>query len=309
MKYVLHFLTLTTAIAICAVSAVVAQSSAEGEAETMSETPHTRNVAVPGASIYVEQRGSGPTLLLIPGGAQDAGVFAALASELSDRFTLIALDPRCNSRSPCDDMTSDLSLDQHADDAAAVIAAFGGGPVMVFGTSGGAQVGLNLAARYPALVSTLVAHEPPSMMLMEDPSVHLAADKALHDTYLRDGVQAAMAQFMTANGLDAETMTVEMSAEDMDTFGRMNGNFEYWLAHGMLPLSQYRADVKALKSGAPKIVVALGTASVGQPIYEMGTALAVALGVEPETLPGDHMGFEIDPTGFAAALGDVLSRK
>ena len=135
---------------------------------------------------------------------------------------------------------------------------------MVFGTSGGAQVGLNLAARYPALVSTFVAHEPPSMMLMADPSMHLAADKALYDTYLRDGVQAATAQFMTANGLDAEAMTAKMSAEDRETFGRMESNLEYWLAHGMLPLSQYRADVKALKSGAPKIIVALGAASVGQ---------------------------------------------
>ena len=284
----------------------MAKSSAEGEAETMSETPLTRSVAVPGASIYVEQRGSGPTLLLIPGGAQEAGVLAALASELSDQFTVIALDPRCNSRSPCDDLTSDLSVDQHADDVAAVIAAFGGGPVVAFGTSGGAQVGLNLAARYPALVSTLVAHEPPSMMLMEDPSMHLAADKALYDTYLRDGVQAAMVQFMTANGLDEEAMPVEMSAEDMETFGRMNGNFDYWLAHGMLPLSQYRADVTALKSGATNIIVALGAASVGQPIYDMGTALADALGVQPTTFPGDHMGFGMDPAGFAAALGDCL---
>ena len=308
MKSVLHVLTFTVAIAICAAPAVLAQSSAEGDAETMSETPLTRNVPVPGATIYVEQRGSGPTLLLIPGGAQDAGVFAALARALSDRFTVIALDPRCNSRSVCDDTASDLNVDQHADDAAAVIAAFGGGPVMVFGTSGGAQVGLNLTARYPALVSTLVAHEPPSMMLMEDPSVHGAADKALHDTYLREGVQAGMAQFMTATGLDAEAITVETSAEDTETFGRMNGNFKYWLAHGMLPLSQYRANVTVLKSRASNIIVALGAVSVGQPIYEMGTAFAVALGVQPETFPGDHMGFEMDPAGFAAALSDVLAR-
>ncbi len=77
MKNALQIRTLTTAIAICVASAIVAQSSAEGEAETMSETPQTRNLAVPGASIYVEQRGSGPTLLLISGGAQDAGVFDA----------------------------------------------------------------------------------------------------------------------------------------------------------------------------------------------------------------------------------------
>ena len=63
-----------------------------------------------------------------------------------------------------------------------------------------------------------------------------------------------------------------------------------------------------LKSRATNISVELGAESVSQPIYEMGTALAVALGVQPETFPGDHMGFEMDPAGFGAALGDVLAR-
>ena len=39
MKNALQIRTLTTAIAICVAPAIVAQSSAEGEAETMSETP------------------------------------------------------------------------------------------------------------------------------------------------------------------------------------------------------------------------------------------------------------------------------
>ncbi|AZL60986.1 alpha/beta hydrolase [Tabrizicola piscis] len=274
----------------------------------MTEALITRSVTVPGASIYVEKRGSGPNLLLLPGGAQDAGVFTGLATALSDHFTVISLDPRCNSRSPCEDTTSDLNVDQHADDAAAVIATFGGGPIFVFGTSGGAQVGLNLAARHPDLVRALVAHEPPSMMLMADPSVPLAADQALYDTYVADGVEAAIAQFMAENGLDeGEVQPPEMSPEDRETFDRMSGNFEYWLAHGMLPLSRYRADVEALKAGALKIIVGLGEASVGQPIHEMGTALSVALGVEPVTFPGDHMGFGMDPARFAETLRSVLT--
>ncbi len=304
----LILLTLTTAAALCTAPAILAQTSTTEGTQTMSDTPLTRTVEVPGASIYVEQRGSGPVLLLIPGGPQDAGVFAALARALSDRFTVIAFDPRCNSRSPCEDRTTDLNVDQHADDAAAVIATQGGGPIFVFGTSGGAQVGLNLAARHPTPVRALIAHEPPSMMLMDDPSPHLAADQALYDTYQRDGVEAAMAQFFAENGLDIgeDAPAFEMSTEDAETFGRISGNFEYWLALGMLPLSQYRANVDALKSGAPKIVVALGAGSVGQPVQEMGMALAVALGVQPVTFPGDHMGFGMDPAGFAAALGDAL---
>ena len=93
--------------------------------------------------------GSGPVLLVIPGGPQDAGVFTDLARHLADRYTVVAYDPRGNSRSRFDGEPDDLVLDTQGDDAAALIRALGAGPVTVFGTSGGAQIGLNLAARYP----------------------------------------------------------------------------------------------------------------------------------------------------------------
>ena len=57
---------------------------------------------VPGATIYYETRGAGPLLLIIPGGPQDAGVFADLAGHLADRYTVVAYDPRGNSRSRFD---------------------------------------------------------------------------------------------------------------------------------------------------------------------------------------------------------------
>ena len=96
-------------------------------------------------------------------------------------------------------------LDVQGDDAAALIRALGGGPVDVFGTSGGAQIGLNLAARYPDLVTMLVAHEPPSIMLLDDPSAALAADQEIYDTYRREGVDAAMQRFFAMNDLEDET--------------------------------------------------------------------------------------------------------
>ena len=83
-----------------------------------------------------------------------------------------------------------------------------------------------------------------------------------------------------------------MPPEAAETFARVSGNFEYWLAHGMLPLSLYEPKVETLRKGKPRIVVGLGEQSRGQPIYEMGTALAEKLGVEPVAFPGDHMGFE-----------------
>jgi pimeloyl-ACP methyl ester carboxylesterase len=278
----------------------------------MSYHAKSSTLKVPGARIYYEMHGSGPLLLIIAGGPQDAGVFADLSRHLADRYTVVAYDPRGNSRSCFDAEPEELELDVQADDAARLIEALGTGPAYVFGTSGGAQIGLNLAARYPELVRTLVAHEPPSMMLLPDPSAEIAAARALYDTYRTEGVEAAMQKFFTDNGL-ADGPEQEAPPEfaptpdEAETFARVSGNFEYWLAHGLLPLSFYRPDVDALRAGKPRVVVAIGEHSVGQPIERMATALADSLRTAPVTFPGDHMGFGPQAGPFAVSLDRAFS--
>jgi pimeloyl-ACP methyl ester carboxylesterase len=56
----------------------------------MTQRPTTTDVTtvtVPGATLYVEVRGSGPVLLCITGGPTDAGMFTDLARRLADRYT------------------------------------------------------------------------------------------------------------------------------------------------------------------------------------------------------------------------------
>lgn len=271
---------------------------------------------VPGASLYYETRGTGPLLLVIPGGPQDAGVFADVACYLADRYTVVAYDPRGNSRSTFDGQPETQDLDVHGDDAARLIEALGAGPAYVFGTSGGAQIGLNLAARHPGRVRVLVAHEPPSMMLLEDPSQALAGMRDLHDTYRSHGVEAAMQKFFSDHGLSAGPEQEDAgpqeappqfapTPEEAETFARVSGNFEYWLAHGIMPLSLYRPDVEMLR-GTP-VVVGIGEESIGQPIDGMGKALAEKLGTERVAFPGDHMGFAPYPDRFAETLHRALS--
>jgi hypothetical protein len=49
----------------------------------------TGTLTVPGAGIYYEMRGSGPTLL--HGGDGDAAMFGPLAGLLADRYTVITM--------------------------------------------------------------------------------------------------------------------------------------------------------------------------------------------------------------------------
>ena len=92
----------------------------------------------------------------------------------------------------------------------------------------------------------------------------------------------------------------------MATFKRVSGNFEYWLAHGMLPLGRYRPEVETLRSGTPRIVIGLGAASTGQPIAAMGISAAKALGTDPVVFPGDHVGFASHTAEFVETLDRIL---
>src|SRR5436190_20365001 len=98
---------------------------------TTSEGIETRTLKVPGATLYVEVRGTGPVLLCITGGPTDAGIFTDLARRLSDRYTVVTYDQRGHSRSPLDGAPEDIPVTLHADDAAAILSEVGTEPAYV----------------------------------------------------------------------------------------------------------------------------------------------------------------------------------
>jgi pimeloyl-ACP methyl ester carboxylesterase len=265
---------------------------------------------VPGATLYYETQGTGPVLLAIPGGPADAGVFAGLAPFLTDRYTVMPYDPRGNSRSVPDDPTADQDLDVHGDDAAALLAAVTDQPAYVLGNSGGAQIGLNLAARHPERVHTLVAHEPPCGELLPDAAEVRAAMEDVYQTARTDGVEAAMQRFQVVIGLaDAppEQPQGEPTPEMLEGWARIAGNLEFFLAHGVRPLTGYAPDVAALRAGSARIVVAVGETSQGQLAHRAAVALAERLGSPPVTFPGDHGAMVSRPQECAETLHQVLS--
>jgi pimeloyl-ACP methyl ester carboxylesterase len=266
---------------------------------------------VPDARLYYEVRGSGPILLTIPGGPADAGIFSGLAACLADRYTVVAYDPRGNSRSLFDGVPVEQSLDVHGDDAARLLASLGEAPAYVFGSSGGAQIGLNLAARHPARVHTLVAHEPPCIRLLADAPAVLARTQAVYDTYRRDGAGAAMQAFMALAGMGAGQPTAGSPPppEVLETFARINENVDYFLKHGILPISSYAPDVDALRAGSPRVVAGVGETSQGQLAHRTALALAAALGTKPVTFPGDHGGYGPHASAFAETLHGVLRER
>jgi pimeloyl-ACP methyl ester carboxylesterase len=271
---------------------------------------HSSTLKVAGGKLHYEVEGSGPLLMTIPGGPADAGIFAGLAAALADRYTVVRYDPRGNSRSVLDGPPQDQDMDVHGDDAAQLLAVFGSEPAYVLGSSGGAQIGLNLAARHPGSVRTLVAHEPPCIRLLADAAVRISNDE-IYETYRSSGAGAAMQVFLARTGLDGgpkPESVMPPSPEAQESFARMRGNLDFFFAHGFKPISLFVPDVEALISGAPRIIVGVGDVSAGQLAYRTAIALAERLGTAPAVFPGGHTGFTEQPAEFADKLHEVLSK-
>ena len=109
----------------------------------MKPGPIKEKVIAEGAEIYCERRGNGPLLLLITGGMGDAGFYSSAADILADVFTVVSFDRRCNSRST-GDQTTNMTVAQQARDAPAIIKAMRNDKAIIFGSSGGGIIGLEL---------------------------------------------------------------------------------------------------------------------------------------------------------------------
>jgi pimeloyl-ACP methyl ester carboxylesterase len=279
---------------------------------TQQETQvETRTLKVPGATLHVEVRGSGPVVLCIPGGPTDAGLFSDLAGRLADRYTVVTYDPRGHSRSALEGEPEDIPVSLHADDAAAILEAVGDEPAYVYGNSGGGTIGLELVARQPGLVRTLVAHETFLMELLPDAAHWRSAFDDISETYRTEGVFPAMGKFgaLVEEGgpkYSEEMQQTPPTPEGQAMMERMAGNFDLFIAHEIQSNGRYVPDVDALRNASTRIVSAAGENSGEQAARRSALALAERLGIAVTYLPGAHGGWGSDPQQFAEKLHEAL---
>ncbi|MDQ2831687.1 MAG: alpha/beta hydrolase, partial [Chloroflexota bacterium] len=124
---------------------------------------------VPGARLYYETHGSGPLLLMVPGAAGTADSFKRVTDHLAAHYTVVTYDRRGFSRShlagPQDD---DHRLEADAADVRRLIEHVSDEPAIVFGSSSGGVVVLDVLTHHPSVVRTLVPFEPAAMRQLPD---------------------------------------------------------------------------------------------------------------------------------------------
>ncbi len=105
--------------------------------------------------VYGELDTSKPPLLLIPGAFMAIDSMAAWTDAFARERTVVVVDQQGHGRTP--DTPREMSYEQFADDAAALLRALGVQRADVMGYSQGGGVALQLAIRHPSLVSKLVS--------------------------------------------------------------------------------------------------------------------------------------------------------
>ncbi|MFI7610956.1 alpha/beta fold hydrolase [Nonomuraea terrae] len=272
-------------------------------------TTTTDYLSVPGASLYYEMRGNGPTLLISQSGEGDAGRSVDLVDQLADTYTVITYDRRGLSRSTLDDPSSGVTMTEHADDVHRLLAAVTDEPAAMLGCSLGAVIGLHLALRHTGQLNTLIAHEPvaPHLLPVPDRARHEAELAEIQQLYREQGLAPALKAVAEVLGIDPANPDAEpdLTPQPM-TSGRI-ANFGFFIEHDFTALINDTLPVNELAHTPTRIVPAAGRTTPRTVFdYRCAQELATLLGAEATEFPGGHNGNTTHPRAYAVQLHQIL---
>jgi esterase len=251
------------------------------------------------SDLHHEVRGSGPAVLFISGASGDAGHFTRTAERLADEFTTVAYDRRGCSRSARLADGEPMSIAAQADDAAALIEERGLAPAIVFGTSGGGDIALELVARWPELVRGAIVHEPALVALAGEAE---AGDVDLQPIVEQAAVDPhhAMEAFVRNHTSDAT-----FDALDPQLRARIVAGGSHFFSRELAAFGGYVPDPEKIRAGGVPVRMLVSRHGTPQLIRATGW-LAQQLGLTVEPISGHHAPYLQQPEAFAEELKPIL---
>ncbi|MFF9281645.1 alpha/beta fold hydrolase [Streptomyces griseosporeus] len=271
---------------------------------------------MPESGPHYDVRGSGPVLLVLPGGAGHPMGLGPFTERLAARFTVVTYDPLGLAHGRLGLPVEDQRVERWSDGARRVLDATlpDGEQAYVVGFSSGGIAALDLLARHPQRLAHVVAHEPPCVAPLPDGERQRGRFQEVVATYRAEGPAAA------ARGLGAVLEGREpISAgggEETVGEGRPLGRQEesnhpmaLFLRHVLGPFTGYAPDRAALTAPhrTARLTLAAGADSRGQLLYRTAEFLAGWAGGDFAEFPGGHVGAATHAAEFADRLAGLLS--
>jgi pimeloyl-ACP methyl ester carboxylesterase len=260
-------------------------------------------IEVNGTALYYERRRNGPAILLVSGATGDAGHWTEVAEVLASRYTVVTYDRRGNSRSPLPPDWTATTIDEHADDAEALISGLHLAPAIVLGTSAAAGIVTNLAIRHPSVLRGVILHEPTFQSGVTNAEAVRAGRLAvIQGGIARGGPRGAVEALLRSVGSDELYDSLNPALRE-----RLLANADVLFDIELAPFVAYKPAPADLARMRVACVVTAGAANrdpaaPGHWRYESAQWLAAHLMTDLVELPGGHMAYLSDPHAFAEAL-------
>jgi pimeloyl-ACP methyl ester carboxylesterase len=309
--------------AAAAAAAVVAGPALRDEARRLRRLARPLGVAPPGAPIppplppgsvvllpgrgevFVRDSGGGgpaPPVLLLHGWTVSADLnFFAVYGELAARHRVVALDHRGHGRGMRP--RTPFSLEECAEDAAALLRQLGLGPVIAVGFSMGGPIAMLLHHRHPDLVAGMVFCATALEWKASARERILWRGVSLLEVALRSGTGEGIVARVLREIIDGSP---ELEALEPWVRGEFHRGYAPDLAGAGRALSAYDGRTLAPGVDVPCAVIVTTTDQLVRP--EKQYELADATGAETFTLDGDHFAPFSRGPAFAKAIGSAVDR-
>ena len=141
-----------------------------------------------GVALHYRSHGEGPAVLLVHAMGADSQAWQPLAEQLAaDGLRAIALDRRGYGDSGAPEPYAATTVQEQAEDVAALLRAVDATPALLVGDGFGAIVVLELLVRRPELFRAAVLADPPLHAFVPAATAALAEERTLLEQGLRDG--------------------------------------------------------------------------------------------------------------------------
>ena len=267
----------------------------------MTTATSVRAVSADGTAIEYWRTGDGPVIVLVDAALSIHDQSAKLAALLAPRFTVVTYDRRGRGGSG-ETLPADPA--REIEDIEALIDA-NGGAAYLFGSSSGAVLALEAAARLGRKVTGLFMYEPPFIVDDSRPPLPSDLPARIADLVDRDRrSEAVTAFYREAMGIPAPFVTaMRLFMPGWKQAKRIAHTLRYDFA--VLAGTQDGTSLPAGRWSGLRVPSKVMVGSKSEPFFHSGArALAEAVRtVEYESLEGGHHGSAVmSPAGIAASV-------